>query len=353
MAKSKHATIRDVAERAEVSIATVSYVINGTGQVGPAARKRVLEAIRELNYSTNRLARSLRTSRSRTIGVIAEDVTVFNAPKIIDGVNEYAEQHDFHIVLSNLRLNTLIGRDFERIEEYFDEIRENTAILHGRRIEGLIYIGQHMRNVKEVLDPSPPNTVYIYAYTYDPVDYCVNFDDREAGYRATEYLLSLGHRRIAIVEGLRDSSATQNRYEGYSRALADHGIEFDRSLVEYGDWEYESGRVAAYNLLNQADPPTAVFALNDVMAVGVIDEVLARGGSVPGDLSVIGFDNREFSQFYRPHLTTMEPPLELMGREAARISISRAAGEPPSERRPRLLCRLIPRESCAPPSDGR
>jgi LacI family transcriptional regulator len=349
MSRTRNVTIHDVARKADVSIATVSYVINHTGNVGAETRKRVFDAIQELNYSTNAFARSLRTNQSQTLGVVAEDITVFNTPKLIDGINEYAEQHGYHTVLSNLRLNSLIGREFSRITEYRDQIRENTEILLGRRIDGLIYIGQHMRNVESVIDPVTNNIVYLYAYTFNEGDYCVNFDDRDAGHCATSYLLELGHRRIGIIEGLRDSSATQDRLSGYQKALQEHGVTVDADLIVPGDWEYEAGRSGARALLDLQNPPTAVFALNDVMAVGVIDECHDRGLNVPKDLSVMGFDDREFASFYRPSVTTMQPPLREMGIHAAKICISRAVGPVPEVHRPHLVCSLIERDSTAPP----
>ena len=304
-------SIKDIALRAKVSIATVSNVLNGTRNVRPETRRRVLEAIEEFNYQPNEIAKSLKRNRTNTIGVIAEDVTVFNAPEIIDGINDFGDQHDLHILLVNLRLDKRIGRNFQDVGAYRKHATNTVSELLGKQVDGIIYIGVHTRDLSGLINVEGKPIVYTYAYTHD--DISIQYNDEQASFEAMSYLVKKGHSRIAIISGLIDSIPSRRRLNGYYRAVTDYELPFDPALIKMGDWERESGYRLANELLVMPDPPTAILSMNDVMGVGVMQAAKERGVSIPGDISLIGFDNREFSDYLSPRLTTMDLPLHEMG----------------------------------------
>lgn len=234
-------SIKHIAAKANVSIATVSYVLNGTRNVRPETRQRVVEAIEELNYKPNDIAKSLKLNRTNTIGVIAEDVTVFNAPEIIDGINDFGDRHDLHILLVNLRLNKRIGRNFADIEAYRKYAANAVSELLSKQVDGIIYIGVHTRDLTGLIDADDKPIVYTYGYTRD--DISIHYNDEQASYEAMSHLVAKGHSRIAVISGLMDSIPSRQRLNGYYRAITDFELPFDPLLIKMGDWERESGYV--------------------------------------------------------------------------------------------------------------
>ncbi|ASA23857.1 LacI family DNA-binding transcriptional regulator [Paenibacillus donghaensis] len=337
-------SIKDIAAKAKVSIATVSYVLNGTRNVRPDTRHRVVEAIKELNYKPNDIAKSLKLNRTNTIGVIAEDVTVFNAPEIIDGINDFGDRHDLHILLVNLRLNKRIGRNFADIESYRKYAADAVSELLSKQVDGIIYIGVHTRDLTGLIDADGKPIVYTYGYTRD--DISIQYNDEQASYQAMSHLIAKGHSRIAIISGLMDSIPSRQRLNGYYRAITDFQLPFDPLLIKMGDWERESGFRLTGELLSLPEPPTAILSMNDVMVVGVLQAADERGIKVPEQLSVMGFDNREFSDYLRPRITTMELPLHDMGYQAIESLYNVING---NKTEPLIMpeCRLIERDSVA------
>jgi LacI family transcriptional regulator len=340
-------TIKDIAEKANVSTATVSYVLNNSAQISKETRTKVLKIVKEMGYKRNTIAKSLRTNKTNTIGVVVEDLTVFNSPLIIDGINKYVEEHNYHIVLANLRLNKKIANNYEQAQNYKAEINEIIDLLLTRQIEGIIYIGEHPRDISNIIQQPDKPIIYTYCYSSAKNSWTVNYDDQKAAYQATNYLISLGHQRIAVIRGLLNSGPSQARLAGYQNALADNGLVFNKDLIKTGNWEYESGLNLSRELLNSSNPPTAVFAFNDLMAAGVIDGAEKLGYQVPADLSVIGFDNREFSQFFKPKLTTIDLPLIKMGENSAELLINLINQQEIKADKLKLDCRLVIRNSTA------
>ncbi|RAK08163.1 LacI family transcriptional regulator [Halanaerobium saccharolyticum] len=339
------ATIKDIAKKANVSTATVSYVLNDNAQISKATREKVLKVVEEMNYKRNNIAKSLRTNKTNTIGVIVEDMTVFNSPKIIDGINKYVEEHGFHIVLSNLRLNKKIGNSYEQVSKYSEEINETIDVLLTRQIDGIIYIGEHTRDVSKIMNRVEKPVVYTYCYSSKKNSYSVNYNDKLAAYQATNYLIDLGHQKIAVISGMINSKPSHERLQGYQQALIDNYLNLDPFLIRTGDWEYETGVKLSKELLKSQNRPTAIFAFNDLMAVGVIDGAESLGFNVPDDLSVIGFDNREFSHFFKPQLTTIDLPLHEMGQQATKILIDIIKEKKVKEKSIQIECELIKRGS--------
>ncbi|WP_256757032.1 LacI family DNA-binding transcriptional regulator [Cohnella sp. WQ 127256] len=338
--------IKDIAAKANVSTATVSYVLNGTRNVKLNTRERVLRVIQEMNYKPNNAAQSLKRKRTNTIGVIAEDVTVFNVPEIIDGINDCADRMDMHILLTNLRLDKRIGREFDRMDSYRHYADNAVSELLSKQVEGIIYIGVHPRDLTGFIDTFGKPIVYTYSYTHH--DLSIQYNDEQASYDAMAYLVQKGHTRIGIISGVMDSTPSRLRFNGFYKAVTEYELPFDPQLIKIGDWEAESGYRLTLELLELEQPPTAIVAMNDVMAVGVIRAASEKGVHIPKDLSVIGFDNREFSNYLIPRITTMELPLHEMGYQAMESLALLIKGEK-VEKQPMPSCKLIERESVAAP----
>lgn len=236
-------SIKDIAAKANVSIATVSYVLNGTRNVRSDTRERVVAAIEELNYKPNAIAKSLKLNRTNTIGVIAEDVTVFNTPDIIDGINDFGDRNDLHILLVNLRLDKRIGRNFSNTEDYRKYAANAVAELLSNQVDGIIYIGVHPRDLTGLIDTEGKPIVYTYSYTQD--DISIQYNDEQAAYQAMSYLVNQGHSRIAVISGLMDSIPSRLRLNGYYKAVTEYQLPFDPLLIKMGDWE-EGIRVSSY-----------------------------------------------------------------------------------------------------------
>jgi LacI family transcriptional regulator len=338
-------TIKDIAEKAGVSTATISYVLNNKGKISEETRGRVLKIVNEMNYRRNSIAKSLRTSKTNTIGIIAEDITVFNTSSIIDGINKFVEEKGFHLILTNLRLNQRLGLNYSDIKSCISEISESIEVLLSRQIEGIIYIGVHPRDVTGIIRKINKPVVYTYCYTSRD-DYCVSYDDKLAAYEITDYFLKMGHKKIAVISGPVDSLATSERIQGYKEALRNSNLSYKHDYIVSGEWDFESGVRAFKKILSKhKTPPAAIFAMNDLMAAGAIEAAFSFDYSIPDDFSIIGFDNREFSGFYRPRITTMSLPLNEMGRKSAEILTDVINGKKVSKKSYKIKCRLIKRDS--------
>lgn len=340
--------IKDIAEKANVSTATVSYVLNGTRNVRPKTRERVLKVIEELNYTPNEIAKSLKSSRTNTIGVIAEDVTVFNVPEIIDGINYYADQNDMHILLTNLRLHKRVGHKYADVEHYRKYAEDAVADLLSKQVEGIVYIGVHPRDVTGLINPKGKPIVYTYCYTQNDVS--IQYNDEQAAFDAMNYLIGKGHRRIAIISGIMDSLPSRLRFNGFYKAVTESELPFDPQLIKVGDWGIHSGYTLTKELLTLAVPPTAILVMNDIMAVGAMRAATEAGVKVPEELSLVGFDNREFSDYLNPRITTMDLPLQQMGYSSMEVLASMIKGET-TVKSYSPLCTLIERDSVMPPCE--
>lgn len=339
------ATIKEIAKLANVSTATVSYVLNDPSKISEETRERVMEIIEQANYKPNSIAKSLKVKKTNTIGIITEDITVFNTPEIIDGIDEYAEKNNYHIILENVRLYKRIGNNYKDTSKFTGIIHEITSVLLSKQVEGIIYVGAHCRNLSDLIDKLPVPVVYTYCYTDSDVS--VNYDDESAAYEITKYLLKMNHQQIGVITGLIGSVQCQDRLKGYQRALYEHNILFNPEYMKIGNWERESGYTAGKELLSLPKRPTAIFALNDFMAGGVIDAATELGVNIPSDLSLVGFDNRECSYSYTPKLTTMGLPLNKMGIKSAEalIYLITNNGKTDYSRDVKLKCELFERKS--------
>lgn len=337
------ATIREISEKANVSIATVSKVLNGKGSVNEKTREKILQVARQLNYRPNLNARYLKSGQSRTIGIITEDLTVFNSPEIVDGIAAACDEVGYHYILGNLRF-------YKRYGNGPKDMKESTALVHeaidgmlSKQVDGIIYIGCHSHIVVSLSEHTEPKFVCAYCISEDEAVPSVIYNDEKAAYDLTELLLNYGDRRIGMITGPVESSHTANRTRGYQRALYDRSIPYDPSLTLVGDWERDCGYVLGEKLIRSG--VTAIFAHNDLMAMGVLDYCNLNGINVGRDLRLIGFDNREISSVSRPQLSTVAPPLFEIGQTAAREMLSILSGKEPEKKTIMLDCSIIERES--------
>lgn len=333
MVKRTHVTIRDVASRAGVSHQTVSRVINENERVSPETRARVLNAIDELGYSPNAIARFMAKGSTRTFACLSPNLTDYTFACIIEGAEIKARQENYFLITSS-------APD----EDTFQCLVEQLVV--SRRTEGLILINPYGDSRYQYLPENVP-TVFVGARpSTDAID-SVSLDDEGAAKLAVQHLLELGHRRIAQISGPVVEDCTQDRLSGYLAALSDYGIECDPGLIVEGDWSATTGFEAIDKLCSNGIHFTALFAQNDRMAIGAIRALREQGLNVPQDVSVIGFDDLPLASYFDPPLTTMRQDMFGIGREAARLLI-RAFEQPDSPRcQLHLPAELVVRNSTA------
>lgn len=338
-------TMKEIAEKAGVSTATVSYVLNKTGNVSEKMREKILQIIDEEGYTPNRMAKGLRSNKTDTVGVLVEDITSFQTPRIINGITSYMEQRGYHILLSDLGLIKKTGSVIENIPKHQKDIEDAANLLYNSQVDGIIYIAMHDRDIGGLLNQMNVPLVYAYCYDENDEELCVTYDNKAISYEVTQYLIENNHSKIGIIWGKGDSKPAQLRFEGFAECMEKNGLAVNTDFIYKGDWEFESGQNAYENYKKSAVRPTAVFAMNDLMAIGFMDAALEDGLKVPEEVSVIGFDHRESCIFCRPRLTTVDLPLEKMGYEAGRMITRLVRGKKLTDREIMLPCKLIRKQS--------
>jgi len=301
-------TIYDVAREANVSMATVSRVVNGNPNVKPTTRKKVLEAIDRLGYRPNAVARGLASKKTTTVGVIIPDISSIFYSELARGIEDIATMYKYNIILSNSDQNT--DKELHLL---------NTML--GKQVDGIVFMGGNITDVHvEEFKRSPVPIVLAASVEEQAQTPSVNINYEQAIYDSVQLLVEKGHKRFAFVSGpMSEPINSMRKLAGYKRALEEAGIAFDEALVAEGDYSYDSGIEALANLLDQSDKPTAVIAATDEMALGVIHGAQDRGVSIPEDLEVIGFDNTRLSLMVRPQLTTVVQPTYDIGAVAMRL----------------------------------
>lgn len=312
-------TIKEIAMQCGVSVATVSNIINHKGKVSEETRRMVEKVIEETNFTPNVVARNLKTRNTRSIGVIAEDMTIFSMPDIIDGITEYCEKENYQILLVNLRLYKKYEDSYYEKHLHKELIRSEFQKLLSKQVEGIIYVAAHERMIRVIPEGIPIPVVVAYGFTGKKEIPSVVVRDTTGAQQMAEYLLSCGHRKIGIIAGKQESFHAQARLEGFQKALQSRQIPYDETLLRYGDWTRESGYQNTQPLLDAG--VTAIFAMNDLMAGGVYDKLEELGLSVGKDIAVTGYDNREVASFIKPPLTTMALPLHDIGYRASEIIV--------------------------------
>jgi len=336
------ANMKDIADRAGVSVATVSKVLNKQGNISQETRNSILAIAKELNYQPNLYARSLKKGNSHVIGIITEDLTVFNSSPIIDGIGARCELSGYHYILENLRINNLsIDPHTDR---YNTLVNDSLNFMQSMQVDGIIFLGCHSHKLMSLPEINIKNIVFAYCSSADAMIPYVIYDDKQGAFHATSFLINSGHKNIGTITGLPDSVHTMNRLTGFQEALFEHGIPYNPRLTLYGDWQRDSGYVLAQTLIDRQ--VTAIFCHNDDMAMGVMNYCSKNGIEVGKDLSLIGFDDREICTVCRPALTTVALPLQEIGQEAASILIHKIENDDDTVRGEILLkCKFVERES--------
>ena len=310
------ATMRDVALLAGVSTATVSHVINGTKKLSPETTERVLRAISQVNYTPNTLAKSLRMGQSHTVGVLVEDIRGLPVAAIVSGISETLARSGYKTILHDLHLLEKLYNQYEQIVTYRERINEGVMLLKSSNVDGIIYVAMHDRHLNYLLDPMDTPLVYAYSHGTQKDTY-VTYSNQDSAAELTRYLMNHGHTRIGVIAGHPHSYPTGQRLLGIRMALQQAGLALPPEYIRYGDWEVESGKEQARELLRLPDPPTAVFAMNDLMAAGAISAIQAMRLQIPKDIAIVGFDNREIASYLQPPLTTVALPTTEIGTKAA------------------------------------
>jgi len=331
-------TIKDVARKVGVTPATVSMVINNKPRISDETRRKVQLAIEELDYFPHEGARSLVLQRSNTLGVAAPFFTSYFVLETLSGIEQEIRQTDYNLVLYGTRgmLKT--------------EDTVVTRIARERKVDGLIAINMSL-TAKQVKYFQKNNVQLVCLENEIEGCDCVVVDNVHGAYDATRHLLALGHRRIAVVSGSMRSPTASQREEGFRRALDEAGIAFDPALrFEAENYSREEGLAVGERLLDLAEVPTAVFvAAGDVCATGVLLALKKRGIAVPGQISIVGFDDQPFSALVEPALTTVRQPMARMGMEA--LHLLRDALKDPAQHSPRcqsFATELVVRNSTGP-----
>jgi DNA-binding LacI/PurR family transcriptional regulator len=302
-------TLEEIAKATGFSVPTVSRVLgNSSYPVNVVTRERIKQAAEALGYKPNIAARSLRTEQSNTIGIIVDDILSPFVPSIVRGIQDRLKLADY--------LCFIVNSDWDpEIEQ------EAISTLVARPVDGIIFVEYSHRAINEKLEQSNKPYVFVHRLFGSAIRNSVIPDEIYGSTQVVKHLISLGHRRIAYINGVHGWYSAQQRLSGYEQELTAHHIPLDPSLIREGDWMEGSGYTATQTLLALDEPPTAIFAANDLMALGAISAILEAGMSVPDDIAVVGYDNRDFTRIVHPRITTMSIPIYEMGRTAAELLI--------------------------------
>ena len=337
ISRTTRPTIRDVSRLAGVSIKTVSRVINDQQYVSADKRSRVLATMAEIGFQPSQAARALAGHRSHQIALICDNPNPWYVYEVQAGVRERCGD-------DNVRM---IAQPYDRLSPSL--LEEIVALIDQAHPDGLILTPPACddRRVIDELERRRIPFVRLQPGARISAAPAVMIDNEQAAFDMTAYLIGTGHRRIGFIVGERTYAASGQRLAGYLRALAEAGIESDPDYIRQGQYDFESGRLAAERLLDLDAPPTAIFAASDDMAAGVLVAAHRRKIAVPETLSVAGFDDSPLSECVWPALTTVRQPLRHLAMEAADMLLSKSESEARS-----FPHALIVRESSAPPPQG-
>ena len=338
MQPTARVTIRDVAAKAGVSTATVSKVINDHYGVAAGTKSRVRAVITELGYEASIVAQSLRNQRTNVLGILVADLEPFST-ELLKGAADAIRGSEYELIVYSAG---------GRTAEHVGWERRYLTRLSGTLIDGAVLVTP---TVVDVVYAAPIVAVdpHMGPLTLPTID----SDNLHGARLATDHLIGLGHRRIAMITGRPDLESATLRERGYREALAAAGLSVDDALMREGAYDAEVSAAAARELFELPDPPTAIFAANDTSAIATIAVAAELGLSIPGDVSLVGFDNIPESALCSPPLTTVEQPIRQMGHQAVAMLMQLVRGEPVETTHMTLPTRLVERESTAGPAHPR
>jgi len=346
----KDIKLKDIAKECDVSIGTVSRVVNNLDYVKPSTYKKVMRVVKKYGYIPNNVARSLRTSKTNTIGLLITDITYPFFPKIIQGIESEATKQGYNVLFSDY--NGDVEREAERL-----------LMLKKKNVDGII--------AAPIDDPENNNwdlyltlkkqnfPLVLLNYLIDINTDFIGIDDYSASEKCVEYLINLGHRRIAFIHDV--FARKKVRLNGYRSALMKYGIPFDEHLIFQRDLKIEGIKTGigdeadGYNLckkvLDISPRATAIFCSNDAIAIGACKAIFEANLKIPDDISIIGFDNIPITTYLRVPLTTVSQPMYQIGENAFSLLLDqiKSGGENQTPRQVMLKAELVIRESCCPP----
>ncbi|WP_213021349.1 LacI family DNA-binding transcriptional regulator [Siminovitchia terrae] len=328
-------TIYDVAEAANVSIATVSKVINNTGNISDKTRKRVKQAMKDLEYHPNILASALMGKQTKTIGLLIPDLANPFFSELARRIEDRGHELGYNLVICNT------DYDGDKEDKYLQ-------LLNQKMVDGFVLASgfEDLEKVEELIKREIPVVIVARDFPMFSVN-AVAIDDFMGGYIAANHLMELGHKNIGVIA--RDLWSNRERLRGFNHALDEHGLKLNKNFeyimdIHDIDHIYE-GREMTKKYLLEDDRPTAIFACNDLLAAGAIQEAKELGFKIPENLSVIGFDNTSIATVIDPPLTTIAQPIESMGREVMDLMVSIISGEKKEKSRVTLLPSLVKRKT--------
>jgi LacI family transcriptional regulator len=314
-------TIKDIAEKVNLSVTTVSLVLNNKAhQIPDKTKNLVLKTAKELNYHPNQLAVGLITKKTKTIGLLLPDIRNDFFSSLAKGIEDEARAHGWTIILCNT------GDDHERELEYID-------LLFSKKVDGILYCmsintkEDNFMEIKNLLDNYSMPYLLVDRFFKSTQVSTIILDHYKGGYLATKHLLDLGHRSIACITGPSHAEESNQRLEGYKKALIEANIQYDPTLIIEGNYHIESGFSALKKL--PADQYSAIFSFNDMMAIGIYKAMKAKGIRIPQDISIIGYDDILYSQILETPLTTIHQPVTRLGYSAVKELIDHLDNQRP------------------------
>ncbi|MEZ8135183.1 DNA-binding transcriptional regulator CytR [Vibrio splendidus] len=331
------ATMKDVAQLAGVSTATVSRALMNPEKVSVSTRKRVETAVLEAGYSPNTLARNLRRNESKTIITIVPDICDPYFVEIIRGIEDAAVENDYLVLLGDS------GQQKKRESSFVN-------LVFTKQADGMLLLGtDHPFDVSKPEQKNLPPMVMACEFAPELELPTVHIDNLTSAFEAVNYLAQLGHKRIAQISGPTTATLCKFRQQGYQQALRRAGVSMNPAYSTVGDFTFEAGAQAVRQLLALPEQPTAIFCHNDAMAIGAIQEAKKLGLRVPQDLSIVGFDDIQFAQYCDPPLTTISQPRYEIGRQAMLMMLDLLKGNDVQAGSRLLEAKLVVRGSTAPP----
>ena len=325
-------TIKDVAKAANVSVATVSRVLNKKSNVSDEAVEAVNNAVKTLGYSPNFLGRDLRKSETRRILAIIASTEQSFYSEVLRGMEEAASAKGYDVLIATTR-------DDPKHELHL------LGMLFSRSVDGAVLLGPKL-DAKTISDLAMNHNI---AMCLERLEDCnvltVTIDNVKAGHDAVEYLINKGRKRIGLITTRQRSQSSVDRETGYRMALEEHGIKFDESLVYYGTYEAESGTKGCAALMSLENKPDAIFSISDMIAIGAMNYALSNGINIGKELMFIGFDDIQYSHIFVPHLSTVQQPCFLQGKLVVEKLIENMKSETPDRRTYMLPHSLILRET--------
>lgn len=326
-------SIKNVAELAGVSVATVSHVINNTRFVAQETRAKVEAAMEALNYVPNSIARSLRTNKSKTVGLLVPDISNFFFTAIAEAIEKVLRQNGYNLVLCNT-------------DENLEIEKQNIALLNAQLVSGMIIAPTtHNFDYRGLFKEEKYPLVFIDRETDQLQCDTVSVDGMSATKQAISVMIDKGHSRIGYIKGLAGLSTSNERFLGYAEALHEHGIELDESLVFCGDSRRESGYKLCLELLKKKDV-TAMYVSNNLMAVGAMQCLADQRVKVPDQMAIVGFDDYNWATITNPPLSTIKQPTAELGAAAARLIVDRIKNPNAAYKKYVYAAEFVQRKSC-------